>query len=236
MLARLTFRLALGRARTLTMARGFHAYKNPLDLRERGLIKELFPSDRTREFAAHVSHKTPRPPAVYAGFDPTADSLHVGNLLVLVTLLHCQRAGLETVFLVGGATGGVGDPSGKSEERPAVDRATVQDNVKGISADVRRVIENHAALCEGKKLPPAKVLDNYEWYKDVNVLDFLSTTGRHFRVGKMLSRRSVRSRMESSEGISLTEFAYQVSSARNLLFLTSMHCSFSKRKNVSNEV
>ena len=158
---------------------------------------------------------------VYAGFDPTADSLHVGNLLVLNALMHSLRAGHSAVALIGGFTAAVGDPSGKKYERPQMEEAEIAKNVRGISADIKRVAENHAKYFSGgsgKELADLVITNNNYWYGEWTGPDwkeFHKVTGRHFRLGRMLARTSVKSRLDSEEGISLQEFSYQIYQVRN---------------------
>ena len=195
-----------------------HTPRNLLKLEERGLIQDIFPKEAGHDLAGHF--ETDRR-TLYAGFDPTADSLHVGNLLVIVPLLHALRAGHRVITLVGGATARIGDPSGKSEERPMLLAEQVEKNVAGIRRNLETVFANHAELygdqCKHDLRPDGKgvvFVDNYEWYRDVNILDFLGNTGRHFRMGTMLGRSSVRDRLASPEGMSFTEFTYQTFQVR----------------------
>ena len=169
---------------------------------------DLFPHEASNDLAAHLSSKSR---TVYAGFDPTADSLHVGNLLVLNALMHSLRAGHSAIALIGGATAKIGDPSGKKKERPELGESEIGKNIRGIAADLKRVAENHAKYFAGdKELGDLVITNNIQWYENVNVLEFLSRTGRYFRLGRMMARESVKSRLDSEEGISLTEFSYQV--------------------------
>jgi tyrosyl-tRNA synthetase len=189
--------------------RAYHLKRNFLPaFSERGIIADMFPHEAGNELAAHLDSSTR---TVYAGFDPTADSLHLGNLLVLNALLHSLRAGHNVIALIGGATAMIGDPSGKNEERPEMSGSQVANNVRGITDDLKRIFENHAKFFSGgRELSDARIVDNNDWYKERNLLHFLSTTGRHFRLGRMMARDSVKKRIESGDGISLTEFSYQV--------------------------
>ncbi len=187
------------------------SYKQLSALRDRGVVHQTFPSENPRLLAAHLAKERR---TIYAGFDPTADSLHLGNLLVLVTLLRLKRDyGHRAVILLGGATASIGDPSGKAKERPAMDASVVKENLKGVERDIRNVLENYKKLFGEKDKDnedETLLLDNMEWFKDTKLLDFLSGIGRHFRVGPMLNRKSVRERFKSIQGLSLTEFTYQV--------------------------
>jgi tyrosyl-tRNA synthetase len=144
-----------------------------------------------------------KPVKVYCGFDPTADSLHLGNLLGIVILAWFQKAGHHPVSLVGGATGRVGDPSGRSLERPLLSEDALASNVSAI----RSLLEKLLADERGSE---PTILNNYDWFQSITLLDFLRDTGKFARMGTMLSKDSVRTRLESEEGLSFTEFSYQL--------------------------
>jgi len=154
----------------------------------------------------------------YAGFDPTADSLHIGNLLVIMGMVHLQRAGHRPIGVVGGGTGLIGDPSGKSRERPLLLRETMEKNAEGI----RKQLEKFLDFSPGKN--QALMLNNLDWLGHLNMIGFLRDIGKHFRVGEMLARESVRQRMASEEGMSFTEFCYQLLQAYDFLHLC-QHCN-----------
>lgn len=137
--------------------------------------------------------------AVYAGFDPTGPSLHIGHLLVICTLAHFQRAGFKPIALVGGATGLIGDPSGRSDERPLLDEAAVDFNLKSIQKSLTQMLGSDV-----------EVVNNYNWYREMSAVQFLRGVGRHFRLGSMLLKDSVKSRLDSEAGLSFTEFSYQM--------------------------
>lgn len=171
-------------------------------LEERGLLESL----TSYKLRAHCSDPNLPPLRVYCGFDPTAQSLHLGNLLGIIVLSWFLRCGHKAVALVGGATGRVGDPSGKSLERPELDLRTLEANTAAIAHTLSRILStndnDHDAFV---------VMNNYDWWKDVKLLDFLKQVGRFARVGTMLSKDSVRRRLEDSEqGMSYTEFTYQL--------------------------
>ena len=189
--------------------RNFHLGRNFLPtFNERGILLDLFPHEASNDLAAHLGAKSR---TLYAGFDPTADSLHVGNLLVLNALLHSLRAGHSAIALIGGATARIGDPSGKKHERPELGEAQIAGNVRGIAADLKRVAENHAKyFASGKEIGDLVITNNIHWCENIKLLEFLSRTGRYFRLGRMTARESVKSRIDSGEGISFTEFSYQV--------------------------
>ncbi|CAI9117663.1 OLC1v1019110C2 [Oldenlandia corymbosa var. corymbosa] len=177
--------------------------KNVVDiLEERGLLEALT-SDSLRDKASTSSLR------VYCGFDPTADSLHLGNLLGIIVLTWFIRCGHKVVALIGGATGRVGDPSGKSTERPELDIETLENNVAGISRTIRSILGRAGAGNDGNS--SVAILNNYDWWKDVSLLDFLRDVGKFARVGVMMSKESVRKRLESKDqGMSFTEFTYQL--------------------------
>ncbi|XP_069697472.1 tyrosine--tRNA ligase, mitochondrial isoform X2 [Periplaneta americana] len=172
------------------------------------------------------------PQCVYAGFDPTSDSLHVGNLLVLMNLLHWQRGGHKVIALVGGATGRIGDPSGRTTERPELQPTFIHDNVHMIKKNIQCIFNNHEQYIwkkniSSRTLIPPMIVDNLEWYTQQNVVDFVSHVGRHFRLGTMLSRHSVQSRLSSEVGMSFTEFCYQLFQAYDWLHLLQKYnCKF----------
>ncbi|XP_054285104.1 tyrosine--tRNA ligase, mitochondrial-like isoform X1 [Macrosteles quadrilineatus] len=185
--------------------------RNILFLRERGMFEDIFPDNGASSMTDILNAK---PQCVYAGFDPTAKSLHVGNLLVLLNLLHWQRGGHQVIALVGGATGRIGDPSGRSKEREEQSSNVIQDNLEAITRNIQRVFKNHEDIFWKKKeeepLLPVKVVNNETWYKDLNSLDFICGIGRHFRMGIMLNRTAVATRLKSDVGLSYTEFSYQI--------------------------
>jgi len=179
-------------------------------LSSRNMLADVFPRETVSSLVSLL--EGPKPTTVYAGFDPTAPSLHVGNLLVLTSLLHFQRAGHRVVVLLGGATARIGDPSGKNSEREELGNEVIEKNIMGIREDIERIVTNHEQnfwTKERGELTIVEVVDNETWYKDMNIIDFLSSVGRNLRLGKMLNRSSVKSRLESDAGLSLTEFSYQ---------------------------
>ncbi|CAH2278282.1 tyrosine--tRNA ligase, mitochondrial [Pelobates cultripes] len=187
----------------------------------RGLFQELFPPEGPGLPDLLLSG----PQTVYCGFDPTADSLHVGNLLAVLGLLHFHRAGHHAIALIGGATAQIGDPSGRSLEREPLNPETLESNVRGVRDSLNRVFENYQVLHGGHAKPGAtfNVLDNASWYRNRQPIEFLSSVGRHFRMGTMLSRHSVQSRLKTPEGMSLTEFLYQMFQAYDFYHLHQQH-------------
>ena len=172
-------------------------------LKERGLLDACTNEDELRKACADGSL------SVYCGFDPTADSLHLGNLLGIVVLAWFQRCGHTPVALLGGATGRVGDPSGKSAERPVLDDDTINKNTAGIKAILERVLAN-GALDAGADVPAAKVMNNLDWFGTMGFLEFLREVGKYARVGTMMAKDSVKTRLDSEQGMSFTEFSYQL--------------------------
>lgn len=155
-----------------------------------------------------------KPRTVYAGFDPTADSLHVGHLVALMTLRRFQKAGHRPIAVIGGATGMIGDPSGKTEERPLLSREALQANMAGMEPQLRRFLDFERGSAS------ALLLNNYEWIGPISYLDFLRQVGKHVPVSVMLAKESVRSRLERSEGgLSYTEFSYMLLQAYDFVYL-----------------
>ena len=146
-----------------------------------------------------------KPLTAYAGFDPTNDSLQAGNFVTIMALAHLQRAGHKVIALVGGATGLIGDPSGKSTERNLLSAEQVEHNLVGIKENLSRFLDFNPASPN-----PAILVNNYDWFKSFTFLDLLRDIGRYFRMGTMLSKDSVKKRMESEDGMSFTEFCYQI--------------------------
>jgi tyrosyl-tRNA synthetase len=145
------------------------------------------------------------PITVYAGFDPTADSLHVGNLVPLLALARFQRFGHHPIPLAGGATGSIGDPSGKTAERQLMSKETLKANIARVKEQLRRLLDFDT------KTNPARLVDNADWTAQVTYLDFLREIGKHFSVNQMVAKESIRARMEDREvGISYTEFSYML--------------------------
>ena len=155
-----------------------------------------------------------KPLTVYAGFDPTSDSLQAGNFVTIMALAHLQRAGHKVIALVGGATGLIGDPSGKSKERNLLSAEQVEKNLEGIKENLSRFIDFNPSSPN-----PAIMVNNYDWFKDITFIELLRDVGRYFRMGVMLSKDSVKKRMESDDGMSFTEFCYQILQGYDFLHL-----------------
>lgn len=174
-------------------------------LKERGFIEALSSDE--------LADLTNQPIKVYCGFDPTAESLHLGNLVAIMGLAWFQRFGHTPVAIVGGATGMIGDPSGKTSERQLLDEKTIEHNVNGVTKNLKNVLDfNH---------PTAKpmILNNLDWFKNFSLIPFLRDVGKLFRLGPMLSKDSVKSRLTSEEGMSFTEFTYQILQGYDFLHL-----------------
>jgi tyrosyl-tRNA synthetase len=178
------------------------------DLQWRGLL-----ADCTDLAGLRARLATGQPITVYCGFDPTGDSLHVGHLMGQLTLARFQRAGHHAIALAGGATGMVGDPSGRSSERNLLTREQLAHNIACIKAQLSRLLDFGAAA------NPARLVDNADWIAPFSFLDFLRDVGKHFSLNVMLAKDSVRSRMEGDGGISYTEFSYQLLQAYDFLHL-----------------
>jgi tyrosyl-tRNA synthetase len=164
------------------------------ELKWRGLVHDIMPGTE-EQFKREMT-------SAYIGFDPTADSLHIGNLVQIMTLLHLQKCGHKPYVLVGGATGMVGDPSGKSKERNLLDSDIINYNLKCIKKQLQKF------LTFDKSKNSAEIVNNYSWFDKFNFLDFIREVGKHISINYMMSKDSVKSRLES--GMSFTEFSYQL--------------------------
>jgi tyrosyl-tRNA synthetase len=183
---------------------------NVIDLlQERGFI-DAMTSEELRDRAEE-------PLRVYSGFDPTSDSLHIGSMVPIMALAWFQRCGHTPVVLVGGATGMIGDPSGRNQERQLQNEESIQRNLAGIRKNLEVILETPY-----NELKPIFV-NNYDWFKKFSFIDFLRDVGKHFRIGPMLAKESVRSRMESEEGMSFTEFSYQLLQGYDFYYLQKNH-------------
>ena len=181
------------------------------DLQWRGLYTDC------TDLEALTKRMTEGPVTVYCGFDPTGDSLHVGHLVPQLLLRRFQLAGHLASTLAGGATGMVGDPSGKSAERNLLTREQLNANVASVKGQLARLLDFE---CVGN---PARLMDNADWTAQMSFLDFLRDIGKHFSVNTMLAKDSVKSRMEGDSGISYTEFSYQLLQANDFYHLRKEH-------------
>ncbi|MGH0163899.1 UNVERIFIED_CONTAM: hypothetical protein FKN15_046287 [Acipenser sinensis] len=193
-------------------------------LNKRGILKDAFPDTAGQLQLPMLLESGCQ--TVYCGFDPTAESLHVGNLLAIIGLLHFRSAGHNAIALIGGATARIGDPSGKATEREPLSEKSIEQNTRGIRDCLERIFTNHELYSprnSKKPLGTVNILNNASWYRGRDVVEFLSTVGRHFRMGTLLSRHSVQSRLKSAEGMNLTEFSYQIFQAYDFYHLNQHH-------------
>ena len=177
------------------------------ELRWRGMIHDIMPGTE-EALNKKVS-------SGYIGFDPTADSLHVGHLVQIMTLVHFQRAGHKPFALVGGATGMVGDPSGKSQERNLLDADTLNHNVACVKAQLEKFLDFQAGANS------AEMVNNYDWFQGMSFLDFIRDIGKHISVNYMMAKDSVKKRLET--GMSFTEFSYQLVQGYDFYYLNQQH-------------
>ena len=175
------------------------------ELRWRGLLHDIMPGTE-EELAKGMA-------CGYIGFDPTADSLHVGSLLQIMTLVRFQQAGHKPFALVGGATGMVGDPSGKSQERNLLSEDILNHNLNGIQKQLERFLDFDCGANS------AEIVNNYDWFKSFTFLDFIRDVGKHITVNYMMAKDSVKKRLESEVGMSFTEFSYQLVQGYDFYYL-----------------
>lgn len=178
------------------------------ELQWRGLLHDLMPD--TESFLSSTPTKG------YIGFDPTADSLHIGSLVQIIILMHFQKAGHTPIVLVGGATGMIGDPSGKSNERNLLDQQTLEKNCRGIQTQLEQFLNFDSSIQN-----PALVVNNYDWMKSYTLIDFSRDIGKHLTVNYMMAKESVKKRLgaDSKVGMSFTEFTYQLLQGYDFLHL-----------------
>lgn len=167
------------------------------ELRWRGMLQDIVPGTEEQLQKEMTT--------AYIGFDPTADSLHIGSLVPILLLLHFQKAGHKPIALIGGATGMVGDPSGKSEERNLLSEAQLRQNITGIGNQLKKYLD-----FDSHRSNAAEMANNYDWFKELSFIHFLRDVGKHITVNYMMSKDSVKKRIEGDTGISYTEFAYQL--------------------------
>ena len=172
------------------------------EMRWRGMIHDIMPGTEEALKKEMCSG--------YIGFDPTADSLHIGSLVQIMTLVHFQRCGHKPIALLGGATGMVGDPSGKSQERNLLDKATLEHNIKGVRKQLEHFLDFSGSNA-------AELVNNYDWFEQMSFLDFIRDVGKHISVNYMMAKDSVKSRLES--GMSFTEFSYQLVQGYDFYYL-----------------
>ncbi len=178
------------------------------ELTWRGMIQDVMPGTEEQLLK--------EPTTGYIGFDPTSDSLHIGSLVPILLLIHLQKAGHRRLALVGGATGMIGDPSGKSEERNLLQEDQLQQNVEGIKKQLSKFLDFTSSSANA-----AAIVNNYDWFKGISFIEFLRDAGKHITVNYMMSKDSVRKRIEGDTGISYTEFAYQLMQGYDFYWLYS---------------
>jgi tyrosyl-tRNA synthetase len=175
------------------------------ELRWRGMLHDIMPGTEELLNKGMASG--------YIGFDPTADSLHVGHLTQIMTLIHFQRAGHKPYALVGGATGMVGDPSGKSAERNLLSEDVLNHNLKSVQAQLEKFLDFNSGANS------AQMVNNYDWFKNFTFLDFIRDVGKHLTVNYMMAKDSVKKRLEGETGMSFTEFTYQLVQGYDFYYL-----------------
>ena len=183
--------------------------KNFVDeLRWRGLINDIIPDTEKVLLEGPMNG--------YIGFDPTSDSLHIGSLVQIIILMHFQKFGHRPIILLGGATGMIGDPSGKSKERNLLDNKTLEKNCRSIKFQMEKFLD-----FDKKKSNSTLIVNNYDWMKDFSLVDFSRKIGKHITVNYMMAKDSVKKRLgkESNEGMSFTEFTYQLIQGYDFLYL-----------------
>jgi tyrosyl-tRNA synthetase len=181
------------------------------ELQWRGLVHDAMPGTEEQLLK--------EPTAVYIGFDPTSDSLHIGSLVPIILLMHLRKFGHKPFALVGGATGMIGDPSGKSNERNLLDEATLNHNVEGIKGVLSRFLDFNATDAQAPVL-----VNNYDWMKDFSFIDFVREVGKRITVNYMMSKDSVKKRLSGEgEGMSFTEFTYQLIQGYDFYHLHKYH-------------
>jgi tyrosyl-tRNA synthetase len=182
------------------------------ELKWRGMLQDIMPGTEEQLNKEVTSG--------YVGFDPTADSLHIGSLVPILLLVHLQKAGHKPFALVGGATGMVGDPSGKSEERNMLSEEVLNKNVEGIKKQLQKFLD-----FDSKSANAAVMVNNYDWFKGISFLDFIRDAGKHITVNYMMAKDSVKKRLEGENGMSFTEFTYQLVQGYDFYWLyKNMHC------------
>ena len=172
------------------------------ELKWRGMIQDIMPGTAEQLDKLRLNGEIT---AGYIGFDPTSDSLHIGSLVPILLLVHLQRAGHKPVALVGGATGMVGDPSGKSEERNLLSEEVLNHNLAGVKRQLEKYLDFSPHLPNG-----ALMVNNYDWFRNITFLDFIRDVGKHITVNYMSAKDSVKRRLEGENGMSFTEFTYQL--------------------------
>jgi tyrosyl-tRNA synthetase len=182
------------------------------ELKWRGMLQDIMPGTEEQLSKGMT--------AGYIGFDPTADSLHIGSLVPILLLVHLQRAGHKPIALIGGATGMVGDPSGKTEERNLLEESTLKNNLEGIRKQLEKFLDFSQSIPNA-----AEMVNNFDWFREIRFLDFIRDVGKHITVNYMMAKDSVKKRLEGTTGMSFTEFSYQLVQGYDFLWLyENRHC------------
>ncbi|CDW57640.1 tRNA-synt 1b domain containing protein [Trichuris trichiura] len=184
------------------------------ELIDRGLVSSTFPDTLRSE--RHLLNQVP--PCIYAGFDPTADSLHIGNLLVLCTLLRLRLRGFSIIALIGEATARLGDPSGLTKDRPALSVSQVAANAQTVTSQVKKIFTNFDRLQNAAATPVPLVINNVEWFDHLSIAEFFAVVGRQFRLRHLLDKQCVSERLNKA-GMNYSEFSYQIFQAYDWLEL-----------------
>ena len=181
-------------------------------MRWRGLLQDIIPGCEEELLGNSISG--------YIGFDPTADSLHIGSLVQILILMHFQKSGHKPIVLIGGATGMIGDPSGKSSERNLLTKEELDKNIKGIKSQLSKFLN-----FDSKEKNSAVICNNNDWFDKINLIDFIRDTGKHLTVNYMVAKDSVKKRLskDSKDGMSFTEFTYQIIQAYDFYHLFKNH-------------
>lgn len=184
------------------------------ELKWRGLLQDIMPGTEEQLCKESTSG--------YVGFDPTADSLHIGSLIPIIVLIHLQRFGHKPIALIGGATGMVGDPSGKSEERNLLSLEVLNHNQAAVKKQLEKFLDFNS-----NRTNAAEMVNNYDWFKEITFLDFIRDTGKHISINYMLAKDSVKKRLDSENGMSFTEFTYQLVQGYDFYWLNKYkNCKF----------
>ena len=181
------------------------------DLKARGLVAQATADEELHE---HLSSGCQ---TLYCGFDPTADSLHIGSLVQILILMHFQKSGHKPIVLIGGATGMIGDPSGKSSERNLLTKEELDKNIEGIRSQLSKFLN-----FDSKKKNSAVICNNNDWFDKINLIDFIRDIGKHLTVNYMVAKDSVKKRLDT--GLSFTEFSYQLIQGYDFYHLQNIRC------------
>lgn len=195
-------------------------------LTKRNLISNIYPE--SQEYRDKLNRALTNRVSVYAGFDATSDSLHVGNLVTLMNLMHFQRHGHQVICVIGDATTTIGDPSGHTRDREKIDRKTIKHNVDCIESNLKNLFDNHMQHFAPTKLGRTTIQEpiivrNSLWYNDKNAVDFVSNIFREVRVGGLLHKKSISERLKSPNGMSMSEFCYQIFQAYDWMRLRELY-------------